>query len=36
LVPRLHLIERLKVGFNRKLTLIPALTGFGKTMLSGE
>ena len=36
LVPRLRLIERLNAGFDRKLTLISALAGFGKTMLLSE
>ncbi len=33
LVPRPRLIERLNVGLNRKLTLISAPAGFGKTTL---
>lgn len=33
LVPRPHLIERLHEGLNRKLTLISAPAGFGKTTL---
>jgi len=36
LVPRLRLIERLNVGLNRKLTLISAPAGFGKTTLLSE
>jgi hypothetical protein len=33
LVPRPHLIERLNEGLSRKLTLISAPAGFGKTTL---
>jgi LuxR family maltose regulon positive regulatory protein len=36
LVPRPRLIERLKEGLHRKLTLISAPAGFGKTMLVSE
>ena len=36
LVPRLRLIERLNAGLNRKLTLISAPAGFGKTTLLSE
>ena len=36
LVPRPHLIERLNGGLNRKLTLISAPAGFGKTTLVSE
>jgi LuxR family maltose regulon positive regulatory protein len=36
LVPRPHLIERLNVGLHRKLTLISAPAGFGKTTLLSE
>jgi LuxR family maltose regulon positive regulatory protein len=36
LVPRPHLVERLNAGLNRKLTLISAPTGFGKTTLVAE
>ena len=36
LVPRPHLIERLNAGLHRKLTLISAPAGFGKTMLLSE
>ena len=36
LVPRPRLIERLNAGLNRKLTLISAPAGFGKTTLLGE
>jgi LuxR family maltose regulon positive regulatory protein len=34
LVPRTHLIERLNAGLHRKLTLISASAGFGKTTLA--
>ncbi len=33
LVPRPHLIEQLNEGMRRKLTLVLALAGFGKTTL---
>lgn len=33
LVPRPHLIERLSAGLSRKLTLVSAPAGFGKTTL---
>ena len=33
LVPRLHLIDRLNAGINRKLTVVSAPAGFGKTTL---
>jgi LuxR family maltose regulon positive regulatory protein len=36
LVPRPRLIERLNAGLHRKLTLISAPAGFGKTTLLGE
>ena len=36
LVPRPRLIERLNVGLHRKLTLISAPAGFGKTTLLCE
>jgi LuxR family maltose regulon positive regulatory protein len=36
LVPRPHLIERLNEGLHRKLTLISAPAGFGKTTLVSE
>ncbi len=36
LVSRPRLIERLKAGLNRKLTLISAPAGFGKTTLVSE
>src|SRR5215210_1766546 len=36
LVPRLRLSERLKEGLGRKLTLISAPAGFGKTTLLSE
>jgi LuxR family maltose regulon positive regulatory protein len=36
LVPRPHLIERLNAGLQRKLTLISAPAGFGKTTLASE
>jgi LuxR family maltose regulon positive regulatory protein len=36
LVPRPHLIERLNEGLHRKLTLISAPAGFGKTTLLSE
>lgn len=36
LVPRPHLIERLNEGLHRKLTLISAPAGFGKTTLISE
>jgi LuxR family maltose regulon positive regulatory protein len=36
LVPRPHLIERLNDGLDRKLTLISAPAGFGKTTLLSE
>jgi LuxR family maltose regulon positive regulatory protein len=36
LVPRQRLIERLNEGLHRKLTLISAPAGFGKTTLVGE
>jgi hypothetical protein len=36
LVPRPRLTERLNVGLNRKLTLISAPAGFGKTTLVSE
>jgi len=36
LVPRQHLIERLNMGLERKLTLISAPAGFGKTTLVSE
>jgi LuxR family maltose regulon positive regulatory protein len=36
LVHRPHLIERLNVGLHRKLTLISAPAGFGKTTLVSE
>jgi LuxR family maltose regulon positive regulatory protein len=35
LVPRSHLIERLNEGLGRKLTLVSAPAGFGKTTLVG-
>ena len=35
-VPRLHLVERLNEGLHRKLTLISAAAGFGKTTLISE
>jgi LuxR family maltose regulon positive regulatory protein len=35
-VPRPHLIERLNEGLHRKLTLLSAPAGFGKTTLLGE
>ena len=36
IVPRLRLIERLNEDLHRKLTLISAPAGFGKTTLIGE
>lgn len=36
LVPRPRLIERLKAGLHRKLTLLSAPAGFGKTTLLSE
>ncbi len=36
LVPRLRLIEQLNAGLDRKLTLISAPAGFGKTTLASE
>ena len=36
LVPRPHLIEMLNQGLHRKLTLISAPAGFGKTTLVSE
>ncbi len=36
LLPRLHLIERLQNGRSRKLTLISAPAGYGKTMLASS
>ena len=36
LVPRPRLIERLNAGLNRKLTLVSAPAGFGKTTLISE
>ncbi len=36
LVPRLHLIERLNEGLHRKLILVSASAGFGKTTLVTE
>jgi LuxR family maltose regulon positive regulatory protein len=36
LVPRPHLLERLNTGLHRKLTLISAPAGFGKTTLLSE
>ena len=36
LVPRLRLIERLNAGLDRKLTLVSAPAGFGKTTLLSE
>src|SRR6266511_1222351 len=36
LIPRLHLINQLNDGLSRKLTLISAPAGFGKTMLVSE
>ncbi|MCZ7674114.1 MAG: hypothetical protein M5U34_46815 [Chloroflexi bacterium] len=36
LVPRPHLIEKLNRGVHRKLTLISAPAGFGKTTLISE
>lgn len=36
LVPRPRLIKRLNEGLNRKLTLISASAGFGKTTLVSE
>jgi guanylate kinase len=36
MVLRPHLIERLNVGVHRKLTLISAPAGFGKTTLLGK
>ncbi|MBN1890083.1 MAG: hypothetical protein JW850_18950 [Thermoflexales bacterium] len=36
LVPRPRLIERLNAGLERKLTLVSAQAGFGKTTLLGE
>jgi len=36
LVPRLRLIERLNAGLHRKLTLVSAPAGFGKTTLLSE
>lgn len=36
LVPRRHLIERLDAGRHRKLTLVSAPAGFGKTTLLSE
>ena len=35
-VPRPRLVERLNAGLNRKLTLISARAGFGKTTLLSE
>jgi LuxR family maltose regulon positive regulatory protein len=34
-VPRLHLIKQMNDGLHRKLTLISASAGFGKTTLLG-
>ena len=36
LITRPHLIERLNAGLDRKLALISAPAGFGKTMLMAE
>ena len=36
LVPRPRLVERLNAGLDRKLTLISAPAGFGKTTLLSE
>jgi len=36
LVPRPRLIERLNTGLRRKLTLVSAPAGFGKTTLLSE
>jgi len=36
LVPRPRLIERLNAGLHRRLTLVSAPAGFGKTMLLSE
>ncbi len=36
LIPRPRLIERLNAGLHRKLTLISAPAGFGKTTLLSE
>ena len=36
LVPRVRLIERLNAGLDRKLTLVSAPAGFGKTTLVSE
>ena len=36
IVPRLHLVERLNEGLHRRLTLISAAAGFGKTTLISE
>ncbi|MEE8567725.1 MAG: hypothetical protein V3S81_03880, partial [Anaerolineales bacterium] len=36
LVPRPRLLERLNAGLHRKLTIIPAPAGFGKTTLLSE
>ncbi|MBE9472386.1 MAG: hypothetical protein IMY75_09800, partial [Chloroflexi bacterium] len=36
LVPRPRLIERLNAGLHRKLTLVSAPAGFGKTTLLSE
>ncbi|MFB0535234.1 MAG: hypothetical protein ACETWR_09645 [Anaerolineae bacterium] len=36
LVPRPRLVERLNAGLHRKLTLISAPAGFGKTTLLSE
>lgn len=33
LVPRPRLVERLNTGLDKKLTLVSALVGFGKTTL---
>ena len=35
-IPRVHLIERLNAGQHRKLTLVSAAAGFGKTTLISE
>ena len=36
LVSRLHLVEQLNAGLHRKLTLVSAPAGFGKTTLLSE
>jgi len=36
LVPRPHLIEQLDAGLHRKLTLVSAPAGFGKTTVLSE